>query len=200
MERLLPIEAREPAVPHTPGSGAARTTLLTLLAVAVAAGAWVRFNTQIGALWPALAVPASLAGGQFADPAAPRELIEIGLLPSGQDKAAVADMGLPPEDEAALTSALDRGRLRLARLGLVDDSLALQGGHTIQISAGGYTRQVLLTRTPTVVTLPVGPVSTISFSTAEPGAVRIVGLTLTGPVPMPELSAGQVLSVGVIAQ
>jgi hypothetical protein len=96
---------------------------------------------------------------------------------------------------------LRRGRLRLSRLPLLDDSATLPGGgHLVQISAGGYTRQVLLTRQPQLVTVPVGAAGTISFSTPETSAVGIVGLSLSGPVRLPDLRAGQMISVGVIAQ
>jgi hypothetical protein len=180
---------------------ALRSTLYTLLAVALVAGLWVRFNTQIAAIAPALAGPDALVASQDSDPSHIRGLIQLGLLPESQEAAAVAAMGLPPSDAAALTAALQRGRLRLAHLPLLDDSPVLQGGgHAVQVSAGGYTRLLMLTREPTVVTVPVGSVGTVSFSTPETTGVGIVGLTLSGPVRLPELQAGQVFSVGVIAQ
>jgi hypothetical protein len=201
MERLLPVEAREPIVPEVSGSGALRSTAYTILAVMLGAGLWLRFNNQIAAIVPSLAAPAALAGDQASDPAGTRGLIQLGLLPAGQTKAAVAEMGLPPGDAATLMQALQRGRLRLAHLPLLDDSPAQPGtGQVVQVSAGGYTRQVVLTRDPTIVTLPIGPVATVTFSTMEPNGVDAVALTLAGPMRLPTLQANQVLALGVIAQ
>ena len=201
MPTLPSSEAAEPLATGSQRPSALRSTLYTLLAVALAAGLWVRFNTQIAAIAPALAGPDGLVASQAADPSHIRGLVQLSLLPESQAAAAVSEMGLPQGDAAALTQALQRGRLRLAHLPLLDDSPVLQGGgHAVQVSSGGYTRLLMLTREPTVVTLPVGPVGTVSFSTPETTGVGIVGLTLSGPVRLPELQAGQVFSVGVIAQ
>ena len=191
--------AQAPHAASQQGS-ALRSTAYTLLALALLAGLWLRFNTQISAIAPVLAGPGELVD-QSADPSQIRGLIQAGLLPVSQDAQAVAGMGLTAGDAAVLSEALRRGRLRLIRLALLDDSSSLTGsGHAVQVSAGGYTRQVLLTREPQVVTLPVGPVSTISFTTPETSGVGIVGLSLSGPVRLPDLQAGQTLAVGVIAQ
>jgi hypothetical protein len=198
MERLVPVAAPDPIPPQ--GGSAVRSTVYTLLAMALVAGIWVRFNAQIAAIAPSLAAPAAEAADRAGEPGGLRGLMALGLLPAAQARAAVAEMGLPSGESAALAAALQRGRLRLARLGLVDDSPTLQGGHVVQVSAGGYTRQVMLTRDPVVVTLPVGPVGSVSFSTPEKDGVGIVGLTVSGPVRLPELQAGQVFTVGVIAQ
>ena len=177
-----------------------RSTAYTILALTLLAGLWLRFNTQISAIAPTLAGPDELVS-QTADPNQIRELVQIALLPANQAAQAVADMGLGTGEAAALTQALRRGRLRLARLPLLDDSPTLPGGsQMIQVSAGGYTRQILLTREPQAVTVPVGPAGAISFSTPETTSVGIVGLTLGGPVRLPDIHAGQVFSVGVIAQ
>jgi hypothetical protein len=201
MQRLVPVEAAEPIVPQSGGSSALRNTVYTLLALMLLAGLWVRFNAQIAAVAPALAGPAASVADNLADSAHVGGLFQLGLLPASEAKAAVAEMGLPPGDAAALIDALQRKRLRLAHLPLIDDSLALSpGGHPVVVSSGGYTRQVMLTRTATMVTLPVGPVGVVSFSTPDPGKVGIVGLTLAGPVRLPDLQAGQVVSAGIIAQ
>jgi len=198
MERLLPAEAPEP-IP-TQGGSALRSTVYTLLAVMLVAGAWVRFNSQIAAISPELAAPAAEAADKAGEPGGIRELIALGMLPATQARAAVAEMGLTGGDAAALTTALQRGRLHLARFGLVDVSPTLQGGHVVQVSAGGYTRQVMLTREPVTVTIPIGPVGSVALTTPEQTGVRIEGLTLSGPVLFPQLQAGQVLTVGLIAQ
>ncbi len=199
MPSPTPYEAQAAQAASQQGS-AWRSTAYTLLGVALLSGLWLRFNTQIAAVAPVLAGPGELVA-QSADPSQIRGLIQLGLLPASQNAQAVATMGLPPGDAATLSQALKRGRLRLTRLPLLDDSPTLPGGgHTVVVSAGGYTRQVLLTREPQIVTLPVGPVSTISFTTPETTGVGIVGLSLSGPVRLPDVQAGQTLSVGVIAQ
>jgi hypothetical protein len=109
-------------------------------------------------------------------------------------------MGLNATDAAALQNAIRDGRLRLAHIPLLDDTPTLAGSHAVTISAGGYTRSLLLTRQPTVVTIPIGPIGEIAFTTPEPDTIDIVGLTLAGPVPLPGLHAGQTIAVGVIAQ
>jgi len=165
------------------------------------AGMWVRFNAQIAAVSPALAGPAASVAETLGDTAHIGGLFQLGLLPASQTKAAVAEMDLPAGEAAALIEALQRKRLRLAHLPLIDDSLVLSpGGHAVVVSSGGYTRQVVLTRAATLVTLPVGPAGVVSFSTADTGQVGIVGLTLAGPVRLPDLQAGQVVSAGIIAQ
>jgi hypothetical protein len=58
----------------------------------------------------------------------------------------------------------------------------------------------MLTREPVTVTIPIGPVGSVALTTAEQTGVRIEGLTLSGPVLFPQLQAGQVLTVGLIAQ
>jgi hypothetical protein len=189
-------------LPHaaSQGGSAWRSTLYTVFTIALLAGFWLRFNPQIAAIAPGLAGPGALVA-QTADPSQIRGLIEVGVLPQGQEAPAVAAMGLSQTDAGLLTQALQRGRLRLARLPLLDDSATLPGaGHIVQVSAGGYTRQILLTRQPQVVTFPIGPAGTISFSTPELSGVGIVGLGLSGPVRLPDIAAGQVFSVGVIAQ
>ena len=197
MERLVP----QAAAPASSGSSALRSTLYTQLAVALALGAWVKFNDQIAALAPSLAAPPGILPGQAGEAGAPIALISAALVPQAQDKAAVAGMGLPDQDTTVLLQALARGRLRLAQLPLMDVSPVLQGpGHVVEVSSAGYTRQVLLTRDPVVVTLPVAGAGTISFSTAETGGVGILSQTLSGPVQLPDLQAGHVFSVGVIAQ
>jgi hypothetical protein len=199
MDRMVPLEADEPV--SATGGSAARSTIYVLLAAMLLAAVWLRFNGLIAAIDPTLAGPPALVGSQAADPSGVRDLVELGLLPAGQASAAVAAMGLPPTDAAALTQALQRGRLRLARLPLLDGTSLEPGqGHIVQVSSAGFTRQVVLTREPTVVTLPVGPVANIEFRTSDSAAVGIVGLTLAGPIRLPDLQAGQVLTVGVVAQ
>jgi hypothetical protein len=187
MPRPLPL-ATEPPIAS---QGPLRSTLTALLALLLAAGIWVRFGAQISAL---------VASLQPAAPPAPLALVELGLVPASQTQAAIASMGLNAGDAAALQEAVRRGRLRLAHLPLLDDSPSLQGGHAIEVSGGGYTRNLLITREPTTVTIPVGPVGEIAFRTPEADNVGIVGLTLSGPVRLPDLDAGQALAVGVIAQ
>jgi hypothetical protein len=201
MERLVPQATAEPAIPASGGSSALRSTLYTLLLVMLAVGGWVKFNDQIAAISPSLAVPAGIAADQASQTGATQELMQIGLLPSSQNKAAIAAMGLPDQDAMALSDELRRGRLRLAQLPLIDDSPVLQGaGHQVVISSGGYTRQLLLTRQPVVVTLPIAAAGTISFRTPESGGVVILAETVAGPARLPDLQPGQIFSVGVIAQ
>jgi hypothetical protein len=199
MERLLKTSEAEEALPASAGTGGLQVTFYALLAVALAAGAWVRFNDQIAAIAPALAAPAASVAAQTSGAGQMKALVELGLLPNTAAQEAVAAMGLPTGDAALLTEALARRRVRLMHVPIVDasDSTA---DRVIEVSSAGYTTLVHVTRQPVTVTLPVGPVGTISFRTASPDGVGIGLLTLAGPVRLPDLPAGQRMEVGVIAQ
>lgn len=90
------------------------------------------------------------------------------------------------------------------RLPLFDLSPVLaaedEAGRAVAVSAGGYTRVVRLTREPVAVTLPIGPVGIVSFSNLNADMIGIGALTLAGTARMPELPAGRVMEVEVIAQ
>ena len=70
----------------------------------------------------------------------------------------------------------------------------------VEVSAGGYTRVVRLTRLPVSVTLPIGPVGSVAIRNLGAEAVGIGALTLEGPVRLPDLPAAAGVEVGVIAQ
>ena len=201
MERLVPAPATEPFVPARAGMGALHTTAYTLLALMVTGAAWVRFNDQIAATVPAFAGPAEAVSDQLADASRIKGLVELAILPADAAAEAVASMALPVSDARQLTDALQRRRLRLIRIPLIDLSAApSERGRAVQVSAGGYTRLIRLSRTPVTVTLPVGPVGTVSFQTASTDGVGIGAMTLTGLARLPALPAGATLEVGVIAQ
>ena len=211
MDRLSPLQNAEPAIPGSGGTSAGRATLYVTLAVMLAAGGWVRFNDQIATVAPGLAAPASgVAQGVAAQPSV-HSLLELGLMPRAAEPAAVAGMGLPATDSAAMLGALQRNRLRLVQMPLFDAGLSAPDGtdlgRTVLVSSGGYTRLVRIGRQPVVVTLPIDRVGTVSFRVParEAGALPASGLgigaiTATGPVRFPDLAEGQELEVGVMAQ
>lgn len=196
MERMLPAETAEPIVRGGAGAVAFRGTLYALLGVAVGCGAWLRFNTQIAAVVPGLADAGTVAAGE---PARVRALMELGLMPAGEAEAAVAGMGLSGGEAALMQAALRDRRVRLVRMPLVDETPG-DAGHDVVVSTAGYSRMVRLTRTPVAVPLPVGPAGEVSFSTPDAEAVGIGALGLSGPVRLPDVARGDVLSVGVVAQ
>lgn len=196
MERMLPTETAEPTVRGGAGASAFRGTVYALLGVAVLSGAWLRFNTEVASVVPALADAGTAAAAQ---PAKVRGLMELGLVPVGEAESAVAGMGLSGTDAALMQAALRDRRLRLVRMPLVDET-AGNAGHNVVLSTAGYTRVVQLTRTPVAVALPVGPGGEVSFSTPDADAVGIGALGLSGPVRLPDLARGDVLSVEVVAQ
>lgn len=208
MERLSPVPNAEQPVPGTTGTSSLRVTVYSLLALLLAAGGWVRFNDQIASVSPTLAGPAAGAAAEVADAGSIRQLLELGLLPQTTAPAAVAALGLPPSDAAAMTEALRRDRLRLVQLPLFDAGMSTPGaaltGRLVEVSSGGYTRLIRLSRQPVVVTLPIDRVGTVSFripaNDAGGVALDIGALTLTGPMQLPDLSQGQELDVGVVAQ
>lgn len=204
MHGLLPNEVAEPTIPDASGSGALRSVIYTVLAVMLLAGAWVRFNPQIAAIAPELAAPVADVAGRVAQPDRVRGLIEVGLLPMDATAEAVAAMDLPTGDAAILTQAVRRGRLRLVRLPLFDSGPepadAPDTARAVQVSAGGYTRIIHLTRLPVSVTLPIGPVGAVSLRNLGSASVGIGALTLDGPVQLPELPPAAGLEVGVVAQ
>ncbi len=198
-------------IPGAGGASAGRTTLYAMLAVMLAAGAWVRFNDQIATVAPGLAAPAAaVAQGTAAEPAV-HGLLELGLMPRAAEPAAVAGMGLPASDATAMLGALQRNRLRLVQMPLFDAGLSApdgtDNGRTVLVSSGGYARLVRIGRQPVVVTLPIDRVGTVTFQVParESGALPASGLgigaiTATGPVRLPDLAEGQALDVGVMAQ
>ena len=204
MQSLLPAETREPNIPAAAGGGALRTTLYGVLVAMLLAGAWVRFNREIASVAPALAGPAAEVADRMAAPGRMKGLVELGLLPVSATAEAVAEMGLPEGDAAALAQAVRRGRRRLVRLPLFDLSPTLpsgqDAGRSIEISSGGYTRLVRLTRQPVAVMLPIGRVGSVSLRSTGADAIDIGALTLAGPVRLPDLPAGQMMEVGVVAQ
>ena len=110
-------------------------------------------------------------------------------------------MALPRADADALSADLRRDRIRLVQVPLFDAGGV--GPHAVLVSTGGYRRVVSLTRTPTVLTLPIDRVGTITFQpveTAVSGPVDVGMVTLSGPLQLPDIAVGQRLDVGVIAQ
>ena len=185
------------------GRSAFRTTLYTLLLITLVAGAWVRFNGEIASLMPALAGPAAQVADQTGVSGRPRGLLELGLLPQTAPKEDIAALGLGAADTAALSDALMRRRLRLVHLPVLDISPVIApggAGHSVVVSSGGYTRLVRLTREPVTLTLPIAIAGTITFQSTNGEPVSIGALTLSGPVRLPPLPAGQSLSVAVLAQ
>ncbi len=181
------------------GLAALRGLTYALLACAILGGAWVRFGADIAAVLPGLAPPGA-PGSEAAGPAT-AGLVELALVPAAQNEAAVAEMGLPAADAGLLNAALRRGDLRLVRMPLMDAGLSTgDAGHTVQLSAGGYTTFVHLGRAPVAVPLPIGPVGEVAFKTWNTDGVRIGTIGLTGPVRLPALAPGQELDVGVIAE
>jgi hypothetical protein len=185
------------------GRSVFRTTLYTVLLLTLAAGAWVRFNGQIASIMPALAGPAEQVADQAGLSGRPRGLLELGLLPQTPPKEEIAAMALGAAETSALSDALLRRRLRLVHLPLLDVSPVLaagDAGHSVEVSTGGYTRLVRLTRAPLTLTLPIAAAGTVTFRATDGDPVSIGALTLSGPVRLPELQSGQSLSVGVLAQ
>ncbi len=200
MKRLLPPRA-EPPIPLRVGSGGLHITAYTLLALMVAGAAWVRFNNQIAETVPVLAGPAEAVADRIADASRIKGLVELAILPPSATPEAVASMGLPAADARSLSGALSRRRLRLVHMPLVDLSATqADQGRIVRVSTAGYTRVVQLSRTPVTLTLPVGPVGTVSFQTSSADGVGIGAVTMAGLARLPALPAGATLSVGIVAQ
>jgi hypothetical protein len=205
MERLLPEETAAPFVRGSSSATFLRTSTYLVLALAVSGGAWLRFNPQIAAFLPSLAAPSGLVSG---DAAVPAGLVDLAILPSSEAQAAVAGMGLEGGDAALMLQALREGRIRLVRTALVDasspdDATATQSApptRAVIVSSGGYTTTVQLTHSPVPVTLPVTPAGELLFRTTAPDTLGIGMFTLSGPVRLPDLPPGGVLSFSVIPQ
>jgi hypothetical protein len=193
----MPPDFVEQSLPQAAEASGWRTFYVVALTMLVAAGAWVRFSDSIAGLVPGLAAP-----GQAAAPSDHRVqgLLELGLIPAAASNEAVLAMMLPAGDEAALRQAVGRRRARLVRMPLFESDGG--SGAMVQVEADGLTRLVQLTAQPVVLTIPMAQVGTVRFRPldARPGGVGIGAITLTGPVTLPTLAAGQLLEVGVVAQ
>ncbi len=204
MSPLTPRPAAEPKLPEAAGGGALRGTAYTLLGLLLLAGLWVRFNPQLAALAPGLAAPVADLAARVAEPGRARGLLEVDLVPLAATAQAIAAMRLPADQAAVLAQAVRRGRLRLVQLPLFDFAPptedATGGAPLIEVATGGYSRVVALGSLPVAVTLPIGPVGTVSLRNLGTGTADIGAVTLTGPVRLPNLSGGTGLEVGVIAQ
>ncbi len=204
MDRLRPEADAEPIVPAGRGAVALSAILYAALAASLLAGLWVRFNSSLMAVAPTLAGPAAGVAEQLASAERAKGLVELKLLGGhGEATQAMAAMQLSSNDLASLKAAIEQQKLRLVQLPLFDAGpmAGIAGlGRAVQVSAGGYTRLVHLTRQPMIVTLPISRVGTVTFEAAGAESVGIGAITLSGPVRLPDLPAGQVLQVGVIAQ
>lgn len=203
MERLSPTPAAEPTIPEAAGASSFRKTVYVALALLLTSGAWVRFNDQIAGVAPVLAGPAAGIAAAPTQPGMIVSLLELSMLPQAPGPEALASLGLPPSASAAMGEALKRNRLRLVQMPLFDAGSA-GAGHVVEVSSGGYSRLVTLSRQPVIVTLPIDRAGTVAFripaSAAATDTLAIGALTATGPVRLPDLSHGQELDVGVIAQ
>ncbi len=195
MDRSAP-QPFEASLPQSSEGSGLRTFCYAMLALLVAAGAWVRFSDRIASVLPGLAAP-----GTTAPPAGLRGLVELGLTPVAATDAAVQAMGLPAGDAAALRQAIDRRQMRLVQMPLFERDGGT--GATVQVNANGLSRIVHLTAQPVVLTIPMAQVGSVSFRLlggAPPGGVGVVAVTLVGPVMLPTLAAGDTLEVGIVAQ
>lgn len=196
MERMVPVAASERMVHASGGLSAVRGMVYVVLGAALLAGGWGRYGSQLAAMVP----------GTAAQPVAQTRIgaMEVAMIPRSGEQLAMAGMGLSAADGAALGLALQRGQLRLAKLGLFDATAAVpEGGpvgHRVELVVGGYTTAVTLTRQADVVVVPVGPAATVSVRNLG-GADTAVGLlTLSGPMQTPPLEPGQAEQVGVVAE
>ena len=196
MQRALP-EPAEPILPQAGESSVTRRVGYTLLLLLVVTGGWVRFSDRIAGLLPGLAAP----GQAVAKPGQVAALLELGLAPAASDAAAVQAMQLPAPDATALNQAISRRRVRLVQLPLFERDGAT--GAAVEVNANGLSRVIRLTAEPVVLTIPMEQVGSVTFRLlggALPGGVGIGAITLTGPMALPTLAAGQLLQVGVVAQ
>ncbi len=198
-----PSSLAEP-VPAPSGSGTAGLRALAVtLAALLAVGGWVRFSDRIAGWVPALA-PLAASGGAAAADGQVGALLELGLLPASAGVPAVQAMNLPATDASALAQAVERRRLRLVRVPLFERDGGT--GAVVQVDANGLTQVVHLATQPIVLTVPMAQVGSLRFRLlgAAPGGalpgVGIGAITLTGPLALPTLQAGQELDVGVVAQ
>ncbi len=198
----LPQTESEPPLPQHAGADALRTTVYSLLAVMLLAGAWVRFNDRIGAIAPALTGPAASVADEAGLSGRVKGLVEIALVAPAATTQALSALQLSAPDLAALTQAVEQQRVRLARLPIFDagPGTADAPGRAVIVSSGGYTRMVRLGREPVVLTLPIARVGTVSFRGVDGAPVTVGAVTLNGPMTLPTLTAGRVLNVGVVAQ
>ncbi|MBE7212596.1 MAG: hypothetical protein INR65_16375 [Gluconacetobacter diazotrophicus] len=204
---MSPVPDREPEIAPSGGGNAARATLYGALGLVLLAGAWVRFAPTIDQVAPALAPPVAAGPQQARSDSRPGTLVEAQSVPAAEVGAAIAAMKLPADQSAALADAVKRDRLRLVTLPLFDAGMATPaagaGGPAVTVSTAGFSRVVPLTRQPVPVVLPIDRVGTVTFqvaSAAKAGPVGLGALTVTGPVRLPDMARGDVLSVGVMAQ
>lgn len=202
MERLSPVPDTEPVPAGSAGGSRLRGSLYTVLAVALVAGAVVRFNGPIASVVPFVAPLSAPSANASTDK--PAGLLDLQVLPDSAEPAAVAAIGLSSGEAQQLQAALKDRRVRLAQLPLFDaGGPTAQGGdagRSVLVRTAGFSRVVRLGREPVVVTLPIDRAGTIEFSSAVPGPVQIGAITVQGPTRLPQIAAGDVLDVGVAVE
>ena len=185
MQRPLP-EPVEPVLARSSERSAGRGLVYAGLIVLLAIGGWTR-------------LAGGLPGGAPADQE--RRLVELKLVPLAQQDAQIQALRLPGSDAAALQQAVSRRRVRLVQMPVFEGDGGTGG--LVEVTCGGLLRTVRLGAQPTVLTLPItgaGTVSLRALGQAPPGGLRLVAITLDGPVSLPPLPSGQTIELGVIAQ
>ena len=149
---------------------------------------------------------------QRADDFAKAPPLKLAAVPPGQTAAAIDKMGLSAQESAALAarietppaaSAQPQQQQQTQRMGLVEIALwdtHAPDGDVVLVTSGGYSREVLLTKTPTVVSVPGNGVGTILITGMQDGGGGIT-LGIKGAsqsVLMPIMSVGQSIALPVV--
>ncbi len=145
--------------------------------------------------------------------------LQLTAVPAAQTTVAIGKMGLTAPESAALAAQVGsrstappaatgqarqpRPAQQQQRMGLVEIALwdtHAPDGDIVLVTSGGYSREVLLTKTPTVVAVPGSGAGTIQVTGLKDGGG---GITLgikgaTESVMIPIMSVGQTIALPVL--
>lgn len=119
--------------------------------------------------------------------------LALTAVPAADTAAAIEVMRLPPDQAAAMRSALDARTLRLAYLTLWDDMA--EDGDAVRVSAAGFVQDVPLRNTPVRLAVPLADPAAVTLTGLHDGqgGITVAMLSGTTRVPLPRLRAGQVV-------
>jgi hypothetical protein len=124
--------------------------------------------------------------------------VPLRLIDAAEQASAIAAMKLPENDRSALVADLQQKRARLAWLTLYDTND--EDGDAVTIASIGFRQDVVLTKAPITIAVPMPPSGVITLTgliDGKGGGVTVGVVSPAGPIPLPVMSVGQSIGIPV---